>query len=68
MNIGGAETYVFTAVKELQKRGRHEIFLASGGGHAINSLLFIVVVNSFPKSSHLFSFPIQSEMENTFPT
>lgn len=38
MNIGGAETYVFTTVKELQKRGRYEIFLASGGGHLSDTL------------------------------
>ena len=31
MNIGGAETYVYTAAKELRARG-YEVFLASGGG------------------------------------
>ncbi len=38
MNIGGAETYVFTAVKELQKRCKYDIFLASGGGHLSDTL------------------------------
>lgn len=38
MNIGGAETYVFTAIEELQKRNKYEIFLASGGGHLSDKL------------------------------
>lgn len=37
MNIGGAETYVFTAAEELHKRG-YEIFLASGGGQLADKL------------------------------
>ena len=32
MNIGGAETYVYTVAKELQRRGEHEVFVASAGG------------------------------------
>lgn len=37
MNIGGAETYVYTAAKELHARG-YEVFLASGGGRLSNKL------------------------------
>lgn len=37
MNIGGAETYVYTAAKELRARG-YEIFLASGGGRLADKL------------------------------
>lgn len=37
MNIGGAETYVYTAAKELRTRG-YEIFLASGGGRLADKL------------------------------
>jgi len=32
MNIGGAETYVYTVAKELHRRGEHEVFVASAGG------------------------------------
>ena len=37
MNIGGAETYVYTAAKELRARG-YEVFLASGGGRLADEL------------------------------
>lgn len=37
MNIGGAETYVFTVIKELHQRG-YEVFLASGGGQLADKL------------------------------
>ena len=37
MNIGGAETYVYTAEKELRARG-YEVFLASGGGRLADEL------------------------------
>lgn len=37
MNIGGAETYVYTAAKELRTRG-YEVFLASGGGRLADEL------------------------------
>ena len=37
MNIGGAETYVYTAAKELRARG-YEVFLASGGGRLADKL------------------------------
>lgn len=37
MNIGGAETYVYTAAKELRTRG-YEVFLASGGGRLADKL------------------------------
>ena len=37
MNIGGAETYVYTAAKELHARG-YEVFLASGGGRLADKL------------------------------
>lgn len=37
MNIGGAETYVYTAAKELRTRG-YEVFLASGGGGLADEL------------------------------
>lgn len=49
MNIGGAETYVFTAIEELQKRNKYEIFLASGGGHLSDKLK--------KRASKLFFFP-----------
>jgi glycosyltransferase involved in cell wall biosynthesis len=32
MNMGGAETYVYTVVKQLKNRGQYEVFVASGGG------------------------------------
>lgn len=38
MNIGGAETYVYTIAKELALSGRYEVFLASGGGKLSDEL------------------------------
>lgn len=38
MNIGGAETYVYTVAKELHSRGEHEIFVVSGGGKFADKL------------------------------
>lgn len=38
MNMGGAETYVYTVAKELKNRGQYEIFLASAGGKFADEL------------------------------
>ena len=38
MNIGGAETYVYSVAKELHNRGQHEVFVASGGGKFADKL------------------------------
>ena len=38
MNIGGAETYVYSVAKELHNRGKHEVFVASGGGKFADKL------------------------------
>lgn len=53
MNIGGAETYVFTVIKELHQRG-YEVFLASGGGQLqINFPIWVYRLFFF-----LFVFPV----------
>ena len=47
MNIGGAETYVYTVAKELHSRGVYEIFIASGGGKFADKLEEIGVKTVF---------------------
>lgn len=54
MNIGGAETYVYTVAIELKKRG-YDVYLVSGGGHLADKLknmglktFFLPIRHSFP--------------------
>ncbi|MBQ9763207.1 MAG: glycosyltransferase family 4 protein [Phascolarctobacterium sp.] len=47
MNIGGAETYVYTVAKELQSKGEYEVFVASAGGGLADELEKIGVKTFF---------------------
>lgn len=61
MNIGGAETYVFTVAKGLKQRG-HEVFVASAGGQLADKLetygiktIFLPVRFNIKLAAHLLS-------------
>lgn len=56
MNIGGAETYVYTAAKELRTRG-YEVFLASGGGRLADELKAAGIRTFFSRSGRAGSYP-----------
>lgn len=47
MNMGGAETYVYTVAKELKNRGQYEIYIASAGGQYADKLEKIGVKTFF---------------------
>lgn len=54
MNIGGAETYVYTVAVELQKRG-YDIYLASGGGQLADQLEELGIKTFFLPIRHFWT-------------